>query len=548
MQIFKSILLATVIMSVNFTFLFSQKEGLSSITIPELNAHVSFLASDELKGRDNGDEGLLIAARYLATQARYIGLEPLDDDGDFLQHYSIVEKSYDFDRNRVTVYGPENKISESRKAFFMLSSRRASNTILEGEVVFAGYGINDEDNDYNDFESIDVEDKIVLIMNRAPTDDEGKAFKFDSEKWSSRQNLQYKLQYIASLKPKAILVVFDPKSGINSIDELEPRITRYLTRSMGLKEEGEDAESSRGRLATFMIHREVADLLLDGSGYSLEALQREIDRELKPNSFLIQDKSLNLELYIKEDEMVVPNVFGYIEGSDPVLKNEMVIYTAHYDHVGYDEEGLIYNGADDNASGSAALLEIAEAFIKEKKMPKRSVGFLWVSAEEIGLYGSEYYTDHPLWDIRQTAAAINLDMIARTKTDDDANDRSRGKLTVVGGDTVKVIGGLQSDVLMEINKKSLDEMGMQGEYRYNDRYHPERYFFRSDHFNFVKKDIPVLFYSTGTHHDYHGPDDTTESLDFQKYLKMTRFAFKAGYNTANYRDGIVVNNPYSSWE
>ena len=111
-----------------------------------------------------------------------------------------------------------------------------------------------------------------------------------------------------------------------------------------------------------------------------------------------------------------------------------------------------------------------------------------------------------------------------------------------------IIGGLQSKVLMAINKQTLEEMNMQGEYKYNDRYHPERYFYRSDHFNFVKKDIPVLFYSTGTHADYHRPEDNVANIDFDKFLKMTRFSYKAGYNVANYKGEITVDNPYSKWE
>jgi len=229
-----------------------------------------------------------------------------------------------------------------------------------------------------------------------------------------------------------------------------------------------------------------------------------------------------------------------------VLKDEVVIYMAHYDHVGTDGEGGVFNGADDNASGTVALIEIAEAFKLEKKAPKRSVGFLWVSAEEIGLYGSEYFANHPLVPRKNIAAVINLDMVGRKKTvEDELSDRSG--MTIQGGDTVKVIGGLQSKVLMEINEKTLTESGLVGNYQYNNLTDPNRYFYRSDHINLARKNIPVLFYSTGIHSDYHMLSDVEEALDYDTFLKMTRFCYKAGFNVAQYSGSIEVDNPMSRW-
>ena len=184
--------------------------------------------------------------------------------------------------------------------------------------------------------------------------------------------------------------------------------------------------------------------------------------------------------------------------------------------------------------------------MKEKKRPKRSIGILWVSAEEIGLFGSQYFADHPLVSRDNIAAAINLDMLGRTKTEEDVLSKRSG-LTIQAGDSVKVIGGLQSKVLMEINKSTLDEMGLVGNYEYNGTNHPGRYFFRSDNVSFARKDIPVLSYSTGTHRDYHMLTDVEERIDYEKFLKMTRFAYKVGFNVANYKEIIVVDKPMSGW-
>jgi Zn-dependent M28 family amino/carboxypeptidase len=193
-----------------------------------------------------------------------------------------------------------------------------------------------------------------------------------------------------------------------------------------------------------------------------------------------------------------------------------------------------------------ALLEIAEAYMKEKKAPKRSIGILWVAAEEIGLYGSQYFADHPLVPRAQIAAVINLDMVGRSKMEEDVRSTRPG-LTIQGGDSVKVLGGLQSKVLMEINEHSLEEAGLTGNYQYNNLTDPNRYFFRSDHISFARHDIPVLSYSTGTHRDYHLVTDEKEYIDYDKFLKMTRFGFKVGFNIAQHTGPISVDNPMSSW-
>jgi hypothetical protein len=524
----------------------AQKKGLESITASELKMHMQFLASDELEGRDTGEPGLQVAARYLAVQAEALGLQALDEDRDFMQPYIIEEKSYDRGQSHITIIAPDSSSEISSEPFYMLTGQDGDHTIIEGEVVFAGYGINSEENAYNDFQDIDIQDKIVLIMNRAPMNEEGTEAQFDNAKWTDMQNFQYKLQYIFSQQPKAVMLAMDPKSGMQSIEDIDPAVARYLSRSRSLKKEGESDTGSLQMPGLVLIHRHTADGLLATAGKNLEDLQLEIDRKLAPRSFLLEGTSVKIELRMATSDLEVHNIFGLIEGSDPDKKDEVLIYLAHFDHVGTDGEGGVFNGADDNASGTVALIEIAEAFTNEKKAPKRSIGFLWVSAEEIGLFGSEYFSNHPLVERKNIAAVINLDMVGRTKTREDELSERSG-LTIQGGDSVEVIGGLQSKVLMEINASTLAESGLIGNYKYNNLEDPNRYFYRSDHINFARKDIPVLFYSTGTHRDYHGLNDVEEAIDYDKFLKMTRFCYKAGFNVAQYRGSIEVDNPMSTW-
>jgi len=527
--------------------LYSQKRGLESINSHDLKMHLQFLASDELKGRETGEPGLQIAARYLAVQAEQMGLQPVDPDRDYMQPYEIAEKSYDREKSMITITGADGTVTVNNDPFYMLPAPAGDQTTLEGEVVFAGYGIRDEEHGYNDFENIDIQDKIVLFMNRAPLNEEGTETRFDNDKWSGMQNFQYKMSYIFSQHPKAVMMVMDPRSGMNSIEDVNPAIAGYLSRSRTLKTEEEESVTSSGsQPGIVLIHRNVADQLLATAGKNLKELQLEIDRNFAPHSFYMEGTGLKIQLVIKSSDLVVNNVFGMIEGSDPVLKDEVVIYMAHYDHLGTDGMGGVFNGADDNGSGTVALLEIADAFKMEKKAPKRSIGILWVSGEEIGLFGSQYFADHPLIPRERIAAVINLDMVGRTRMREDELS-TRSGLTIQAGDSVKVLGGLQSKVLMDINKQSLEEAGLIGNYTYNNLTDPNRYFFRSDHYSFARKDIPVLAYSTGTHRDYHLVSDAEEAIDYDKYVKVTRLCYIVGFNVAQYNGPIEVDNPMSTW-
>jgi len=526
----------------------AQKKGLGSVTTSDLESHLKFLASDELQGRETGEPGLEIAARYLASQAQKIGLKAADENLDYFQKYIIEENSYDLDNSIITIESSVSEPITMDDDFYLIIPEASEDLNITGDVVFCGYGINSEKFRYNDFKEVDVQDKIVLIMDRSPMDESGTDPKFDDYDWNNMMNFNFKFPYINSLKPKAVLLVFDPKSGYRCLADINPAFPKYFTSSKNLKGNDDPYMAFlNGAAKVFIIHSNLADKLLDGTGMDLETLQEKIDESLEPHSFPVQEKILNIHLDVHNNELNVSNVFGIMEGSDPVLKNEYVLYIAHYDHVGVDGMGGIYNGADDNTSGCAALLEMAEAFIAENNKPKRSIGFLWVSAEEIGLFGSQYYSENPIIPLEKTVAAINLDMVGRSRTSEDVGTVMGDEISVLGGDSIGVIGGLQSKVLMTINQKTLKQMNMTGDYRYNDPHHPERLFYRSDHINFANKDIPILFYSTGIHKDYHQLTDTPDRIDYEKLKKVTGFTFMIGYNTANYNGEIVIDYPFSEW-
>ncbi|NMC39442.1 MAG: M20/M25/M40 family metallo-hydrolase [Bacteroidales bacterium] len=243
------------------------------------------------------------------------------------------------------------------------------------------------------------------------------------------------------------------------------------------------------------------------------------------------------------EEITLRNVVAWIEGSDPVLKSEYVVFSCHADHIGRIN-GEICPGADDNASGCAALLEIAEAFRNCSEKPLRSIVFLWVTGEEIGLLGSKAYVNNPLFPLEKTIADLNIDMIGRVKEVAD----STSDTPVTGPNGVFVISDEQSKDLMLIAEKADKKSIIDFDYSLSGRNSHLNLFARSDHFNFVKSDIPVLFFTTGLHSDYHSTNDITSKIDFNKMELITRCIFEIGLEIANRKQRLHVDNPYSKRE
>jgi hypothetical protein len=242
-----------------------------------------------------------------------------------MQPFFIEEKAYDREKSHITVTAPDSSSVKCSEPFYMFPSPGGDFTLIEGEVVFAGYGINSEEHAYNDFQDIDIQDKVVLIMNRAPMNEEGTEAQFDNAKWTDMQNFQHKLQYIFSQQPKTVLLVMDPKSGMQSIEDINPAVARYLSKSRGLKKDKESSPGPFNMPGIVLIHRNVADQVLTTAGKDLKDLQLEIDGDLTPRSFLLEGTSVKIELSMSTRDLEVYNIFGLIEGSDPEKKDEVVI-------------------------------------------------------------------------------------------------------------------------------------------------------------------------------------------------------------------------------
>lgn len=523
--------------------LLSQKKnnGIYKINSEDLKAYVSFLASPAMKGRSNGAPELDITVNYLAAQAALIGLKPANGNS-YLQPYTLMEKLIDHKKSSVKIFNEQNDSIIIKDPILQLYPVGAADFEIEGEVLFAGYGIKADKYNYNDLEDINPEGKILLIMNRSPTSEDGSRFLFEEPLWSSFMSIQAKLVNLMFSRAKAVLIVADPKSGFESVEQQYPGIANELKSSKYLKGSKPLIADMPAMPRILFIHRSVADKLLKDTGHDLEELQREIDSTLKSHSFLIAGKRIKLTEVSMEREIILHNVAAWIEGSDPVRKKEIVVFSGHADHLGVSGEN-IYPGADDNASGCAAILEIAQAFQSLRKKPARSLLFLWVTGEEIGLFGSRAYVDNPLFPLENTVVDLNMDMIGRVKGIADTTSET----PMSGKSEVFVITGNQSKELTavadEIDKKSPIDIN----YSLSGRNNPLQLFSRSDHYNFVRKDIPILFFTTGLHTDYHKPGDVTGKIDFDKMAQITRMVYEIGFSVSNSKERLKIDNPFSNW-
>ena len=539
------ICLITILLAGTFTTtVYSQRKTGSEnkITSADLESNVSFLASPLLKGRKDGEEGLEIAAQYIASQAKLLGLKPANGISYF-QPYSVIKKTMDTRKTGIQIISGNIDTVTIKDPFYPLVPTGPSDLTISGDVVFVGYGIKSVKYQYNDFDSLKTEGKILLVMDRAPMSEDGKICQFTEQNWRTSMSFQMKIQYLMFSKAKAVLIVPDPKSGFESFKQSSQGLADYLYSSITLKSEKEAANNFMQTMPKVLfVNRSVADAILKGSGHTLEELQKTIDATLTPHSFPINNKQLNISETVIKEEKTLNNVAGFIEGRDPVLKNETVVFSAHYDHIG--ASGTNVNpGADDDASGCAALLSMAKAYQSLDKKPLRSILFLWVSGEEVGLFGSQTYVNNPLRPLDKTIVDLNMDMIGRVKS---ASDTSASH-PMTGPNSVFVITDNQSKELLEIANEIDKKSPLDFDYSLSGRNHPLMLFSRSDHYNFMKKDIPILFFSTGLHTDYHTPGDIIEKLDFKKMELITRTMYDIGLTVANKKTRIVVDNPYSSW-
>ena len=483
-------------------------EYASTITSEELKTMLFKYASDEFEGRETGEKGQKMAVEYLKEQYKAMEIStPLGGD-DYFQEVPLVKQKT-----------ATAKLSVNRKTFnsfdhHIVLSVSESIDISVDDIIYVGSGI-DTDN-YSDYAKVDVKGKFVLVKSGEPKDGDGNyvtSGTSEETKWSSgRQSISSKRDAAKEHGAKGMLLMDSA---------LFPRY------ALSFKRRAESGAS--GRLS----------LKSNEAGMVLIMINEDLGKALNP-SILEDDESkvieikMNLAIENKSEAVTSENVVAFIKGSEK--PDEIVVISAHLDHEGI-KNGEVYNGADDDGSGTIALLEIAEAFKMAEKAgsgPKRSILFLHVTGEEKGLLGSRHYTDNdPIFPLANTVADLNIDMIGRI--DPKRKEDTRNYVYLIGSDKLSTeLHNISEDVNTKYTNIELD-------YTYNDENDPNRFYYRSDHYNFAKNNVPVIFYFNGTHDDYHKPSDTPDKIEYDLLENRTRLVFHTAWEVANRAERIVVD-------
>ncbi|MBI2619995.1 MAG: M28 family peptidase [Ignavibacteriales bacterium] len=457
-------------------FAFAQSQRSSEITVEELKAHLRILASDELEGRRAGSRGADAAAEYLATEFSASKLEPKGDDNTYYQEFEFVA-GVELGKKNSLLLDVDGKAISLKLHVDARPLGFSDTGAFEGSVVVAGYGISAPQRNYDDYEGIDVRDRAVLLLRHHP---EGENPHSEFGQYSS---LRHKAVKAREKGAKAIILVTGPAD--TDKDEL-------------MKLSYDQSVGNAGILA-LNLTQHAADRMLAAAGTTVEKLQEEINGSKKPRSFILNNVRVNIDVEVLHVRKKTRNVIGFLEGNDPYLKQEIVVIGAHYDHLGYGGESsgslspdtlAIHNGADDNGSGTAGLVELAEYFSAHRDDLKRSTLFISFSGEEMGLLGSAYFVNNPPVPLEHVTAMLNMDMIGRLR---DHSLIVYGVGTSPGFEDLARQHNADSGFVLKLNK---------------DGFGP------SDHSSFYGKAIPVFHFFTDLHADYHRPSDDWDKINY----------------------------------
>jgi len=490
----------------------------SKIVSAELaRKHLSIIASDEFEGRETGKPGAEKAANYIAAEFKALGLLPAAKGSYFLD-VPIVEPA--FTVNALTVNGKNYTIGTD----FSATGNTGVKTITAGDFVFIGYGIGADT--YDDLKNTDISGKIVLYINSGEPVNNG-IFKVTgtdkTSNWSTDRSRR--IQFIQSKKPALVLAV-NPAGGA---------VRRANGARMTLKNESVSAP-------VYTITPAMANDLLKPAGKTITQFKQEIDANGTPQTQTVK-VDFSTTYAGTEKPVKAVDVVGILPGRDAKLKNEYLVISAHYDHIGMLPEGTkgdrINNGADDDGSGTTAMLQIARAFSQAKKAgkgPRRSILFLGNVGEEKGLLGSEYYGEHPVVPMASTIADLNIDMIGRVGEEYVGKPDSANTVYVIGSSM------LSSDLHNAGERANNTYTKLNLDYKYDDPNDPNRFYYRSDHYNFAKHNVPIIFYFNGVHKDYHGLGDEVSKINFPLLAKRAQLVYFTAWDLANAAKRPVVDS------
>ncbi|MGH7873993.1 MAG: M28 family peptidase [Candidatus Binatia bacterium] len=449
-----------------------------------MREHARDLASDEFGGRGVGTPGIELARDYIAREFARSGLRPGGDDGTYLQTFDVTT---------AVAVKPPTSLSFGDGAELALNQDWiplgfSASTRAETEVAFVGYGISAKDYGYDDYDGIDVKGKIVIVLRYEPPPKDANSPFRKYPDYSVHAALRTKANNARDHGAAAMILVDLKHTGAENNELISIRSSLWR---------------AGNTLIAAQVRRSVMEDWLQTQDISLTALQENIDREERPASMIVPNSKIALQVKLAEVRQRTANVVGILPGSDPALKDQNIVIGAHYDHLGLgyygtrdsSTEGQIHHGADDNASGTAVLMDLARR-MSERPRPARTIIFAAFSGEELGLYGSRHYVNNPSAPLSSTKAMLNLDMVGRLR-----ENRAR----VYGARSAQELSGIVTGAAHELGLEISESDGVG----------------RSDHMAFYNRKVPALHFFTGTHADYHRPSDTWDKLNIEGMAKIS---------------------------
>ena len=509
-----------------------------SINKDALKAELFYLAGDGMKGRLTDTPENALATDYIKMRFERMGLKPANN-GSFFQPYNLVTATLGME-NSLQVINGENDRMQLRSGQDYYPQTFSANARVRGSLVFAGFGITSPDVGYDDYKGNDVRGKIVLVVDHEPGENDP-ASPFDGV--VTAENAASLRKALAAQEKGAIGILFvsdvhnHPQGGNfeatarGAWPAQQPIVRRFTLASW----------VEKVRIPAAQISPALGAILVRGTNKSLSELAKsaETANGIAPVSL----PGVQIELVASVDRHIVPdrNVVGMLEGSDPQMKSEYVIISAHIDHEGINAGGQTMNGADDNGSGSIGLVNIAEAYAlaaKAGQRPKRSILFADWNSEERGLLGAWAYTENPLFPLDKTVAVLNMDMIGRNEeVQEGGGARFRGldmQTAESNNNATNIIGTTRSPDLKTAVEKANAGNGLTLRFRYDNNV--SNLMRRSDHWPFLQKGVPALWFHTGLHPDYHTPNDRPEKINYVKMEKVARLVHQMSWNLAQQED------------
>lgn len=470
----------------------------ATISADDMKRHLYIIAGPEMEGRDTPSPGLEKAAGYIETHFKSLGLLPGNKDS-YRQLYPLYKDS--MTSTNINVNGTTFELNKDFQPNVTVNHTAA---MRFSEVAFAGYGI--VDGEINNYKDLEVKGKLVLILDGSPP-----GYKPTVTGFRSPANVFSKIGVAQEKGAAAILIIYGnyPRKTFSGASSYN--LHGYKAGMFPL---------------TFTISEAIAEKIVGEEGKGIIEKMK-----TSPLSSRIYKTNVDLGYFKTTSTVHASNVLGLIEGSDK--KDEYVVITSHYDHVGKRSDGTIYYGADDDGSGTVGILELAEAFAKAKaagKGPRRSILFMTVSGEEKGLWGSQYYSNNPIYPLEKTTVDLNIDMIGRIGEEYLKDKDSTDYIYVIGDDKLSTdLTPITDAVNKKYSKMKLDR-------KYNDPNDKNRFYYRSDHYNFAEKGVPVIFYFNGVHADYHKPTDTPDKINYKLMAKRGQLVFYTAWEMANRND------------